>query len=62
MIAAARSSSMSRNCHCEDLGLVPGMTLKELNRFETCTEQSGNGISIGWVCPTVDRLRRKMGN
>lgn len=44
-------------CRCEDdYGLMPGLTLKEVNRL-------GAGCKSGsFVCPVLDSLRRMLGH
>lgn len=42
----------ARGCACE---VTPDMTLRQINRLET-------GCVGGWVCPHLDRLRRRLGH
>ncbi len=43
-----------QNCSCD---LHDGMTWHDLRRMTTCKE--GEGISIGYVCPRTDKIRRR---
>lgn len=40
-------------CKCEDLGLRSGMSIRETGKVNCC-----DGM---WICPRIDRIRRKYG-
>lgn len=46
-------------CTCEQHGLRPGLTRKELGHLGAGCCDSSINPGKGWVCPTLDRLRRK---
>lgn len=45
-----------KNCHCDELGLVPGFPVDQLIELESgCTTKNF------WVCPRLDAVRRRYG-
>lgn len=45
-----------KNCHCDELGLVPGLPVDQLIELE-----SGCTAANFWVCPRLDAVRRRYG-